>query len=107
MSTPRVSPPWPWIPCGRTLPRWRCGRRTERATAVPALHAASDVLAGHTVPEIPGMRGDSSPETESLASALLENALHARTAIDAIFGPDEPWKSYTLSLVRTQHLRIR
>ncbi|WP_246195806.1 FUSC family protein [Halopolyspora algeriensis] len=80
---------------------------TERATAVPALHAASDVLAGHTVPEIPGMRGDSSPETESLASALLENALHARTAIDAIFGPDEPWKSYTLSLVRTQHLRIR
>ena len=52
------------------------------------------------------MPADRAPATELLASSLVENALHARAAIDQTLG-NEPWKSYTINFVRTERLRIR
>ena len=52
------------------------------------------------------MPGESAPATEMLASSVVENALHARHAIDRIFGYDNPWKSYTISFLRTERHHI-
>ncbi|MFD0918840.1 FUSC family protein [Saccharopolyspora rosea] len=79
----------------------------ERAVAVPALRAVDDMLGGKPTAKIPDVPEGSAPETELLASSLLENALHARAAIDRTFGYDEPWKSYTISFVRPERLHIR
>lgn len=81
--------------------------KEEQQVAVPALHAVDDLLGGRTVTEIPDTPGGGAPATELVASSLLENALHARAAIDETLGYDDPWKSYTVSFVRTEHLRIR
>lgn len=79
----------------------------ERAVAVPALHAVDDLLVGRTEAKIPDVPAGSAPATELLASSLVENALHARAAIDRTLGYENPWKKYTISFVRTEHLRIR
>ncbi|MDR7301565.1 FUSC family protein [Haloactinomyces albus] len=79
----------------------------EQAIAMPALRAVDDLLGGRTVTEVPDIPDGGAPATELLASSLLENALHARVAIDETLGYDDPWKSYTLSFVRTEHLRIQ
>lgn len=79
----------------------------ERAVAVPALHAVDDLLGGRNTAKIPDVPSGSAPATELLASSLVENALHARAAIDQTFGYDNPWKSYTISFVRPERLHIR
>ncbi|GAA2818091.1 FUSC family protein [Saccharopolyspora taberi] len=79
----------------------------ERAVAVPALRAVDDLLAGKPTAKIPDAPEGSAPATELLAGSLVENALHARAAIDRTFGYDRPWKSYTISFVRTERLHIR
>lgn len=79
----------------------------ERALAVPALHAVDDLLVGRTTAEIPDVPSGGAPATEMLASSLLENALHARAAIDQTLGHDDPWKSYTISFVRPERLHIK
>ncbi|PRW63571.1 FUSC family protein [Actinopolyspora mortivallis] len=80
---------------------------SEKELALPALRAVDELLGGdarHSVPDIPG---DQAPATELLAGSLVENGLHARAAIDETLGHDEPWKSYTISFVRPERLRIR
>ncbi|WP_433871112.1 FUSC family protein [Saccharopolyspora sp. CA-218241] len=79
----------------------------ERAVAVPALRAVDDMLAGKATATVPDVPAGSAPATELLASSLIENALHARAAIDRTLGYDNPWKSYTISFVRTERLHIR
>ncbi|WP_443206308.1 FUSC family protein [Saccharopolyspora sp. 5N708] len=79
----------------------------EQAVAVPALRAVDDLLAGKPTARIPDVPEGSAPATELLASSLVENALHARLAIDRTFGYDSPWKSYTITFVRPQRLHIR
>lgn len=79
----------------------------EREVAIPALQAVDDLLSGRTTARIPDVPTGSAPETELLASSLVENALHARAAIDRIFGYDKPWKSYTIAFVRPQRLHIK
>ncbi|MFB9570251.1 FUSC family protein [Saccharopolyspora hordei] len=79
----------------------------EQAVAVPALRAVDDLLGGKPTAKIPDVPEGSAPATELLASSLLENALHARHAIDRTFGYDNPWKSYTISFVRPERLHIR
>ncbi|WP_246025263.1 FUSC family protein [Saccharopolyspora antimicrobica] len=79
----------------------------EQAVAVPALRAVDDLLGGKATAKIPDVPESSAPATELLASSLLENALHARQAIDRTFGYDNPWKSYTISFVRPERLHIR
>ncbi|WP_249124404.1 FUSC family protein [Saccharopolyspora erythraea] len=79
----------------------------ERAIAVPALRAVDDLLAGKTSAKIPDVAENAAPATELLASSLVENALHARAAIDRTFGYDSPWKSYTISFVRPERLHIK
>ncbi|GAB3282708.1 hypothetical protein GCM10027563_12840 [Parasphingorhabdus pacifica] len=79
----------------------------EQAVAVPALQAVDDLLGGRTTASIPDVPNGSAPATELLASSLVENALHARSAIDQTFGYDSPWKSYTISFVRPERLHIR
>ena len=79
----------------------------ERAVAVPALRAVDDLLAGKPTAKIPDAPEGSAPATELLAGSLVENALHARAAIDRTFGYDRPWRSYTISFVRTERLHIR
>ncbi|WP_229679727.1 FUSC family protein [Saccharopolyspora thermophila] len=79
----------------------------EQAVAVPALRAVDDLLGGKPTAKIPDVPEGSAPATELLASSLVENALHARQAIDRTFGYDNPWKSYTISFVRTERLHIR
>ncbi|SDP01577.1 Uncharacterized membrane protein YccC [Actinopolyspora xinjiangensis] len=80
---------------------------TERALAVPALSSVDDLLGGSTTARIPDIPAGQAPATELLANSLLENALHARAAIDETFGYNDPWKSYTISFVRPERLRIR
>ncbi|MDP9643796.1 putative membrane protein YccC [Actinopolyspora lacussalsi] len=80
---------------------------SERALAVPALSAVDDLLGGNTTARIPDIPSGQAPATELLAGSLLENALHARAAIDETFGYNDPWKSYTISFVRPERLRIR
>ncbi len=79
----------------------------ELAVAFPALHAVDDLLVGRTEAKIPDVTSGSAPATELLASSLVENALHARAAIDRTLGYENSWKRYTISFVRTEHLRIR
>ena len=78
----------------------------ELAVAVPALKAVDQLLSGRSNPKIPDIQSAGAPATELLASSLVENALHARAAIDQTLG-NEPWKSYTINFVRTERLRIR
>ncbi|MCA1282537.1 MULTISPECIES: FUSC family protein [Saccharopolyspora] len=78
----------------------------ELAVAVPALKAVDQLLSGRSNPKIPDIQSAGAPATELLASSLVENALHARSAIDQTLG-NEPWKSYTINFVRTERLRIR
>ncbi|WP_026152015.1 FUSC family protein [Actinopolyspora halophila] len=80
---------------------------SERALAAPALRAVDELLGGNTTARIPDVSGTRAPATELLAGSLLENGLHARSAIDETFGHAEPWKSYTVSFVRPERLRIR
>ncbi|MEV0052075.1 FUSC family protein [Saccharopolyspora shandongensis] len=80
---------------------------SEQAIAVPALRAVDDLLGGKPTAKIPDVPESSAPATELLASSLVENALHARQAIDRTFGYDNPWKSYTISFVRPERLHIR
>lgn len=79
----------------------------ERKQALPALRAVDDLLGGTSTPRIPEVPSDDAPATELLVASLLENALHARAAIDETFGADDPWKSYTISFVRPGRVRIR
>ncbi|MBA8826674.1 putative membrane protein YccC [Saccharopolyspora lacisalsi] len=79
----------------------------ELAVAVPALQAVDTLLGGDTTATIPDVPSSNVPATELLASSLLENALHARAAIDQTLGYPEPWKSYTISFVRPERLHIR
>ncbi|WP_201768630.1 FUSC family protein [Saccharopolyspora rectivirgula] len=79
---------------------------SEREIANPALSAVDDLLGGKPHARVPDVPGESAPATEMLASSVVENALHARHAIDRIFGYDNPWKSYTISFMRTERLHI-
>ncbi len=79
----------------------------ERAVATPALQAVDALLGGKHDARIPDVPTGSAPATELLASSMLENALHARAAIDRTLGYDNPWKSYTISFVRPERHRIR
>ena len=80
---------------------------TERAVATPALHAVDDLLDGRRSVKVPDVPSGSAPATELLASSLVENALHARSAIDRTLGYDNPWKAYTLSFTPPERLRLR
>ncbi|MBE9374085.1 FUSC family protein [Saccharopolyspora sp. HNM0983] len=77
----------------------------ERELAAPALTSADDLLVGKPAPRIPDVPGASAPAGELLAGSLVENALHARAAIDRTLGYDDPWKSYALSFVRPEGTR--
>ncbi|SFS56707.1 FUSC family protein [Saccharopolyspora flava] len=79
----------------------------ERKVAVPALRSVDDLLGGKSTAKIPDIPAGGAPASELLASSLVENALHARQAIDRSFGYDNPWKSYTISFVRPERLHIR
>jgi hypothetical protein len=79
----------------------------ERAVVLPALQAVDDLLVGRATTKIPEVPPGSAPEAELLASSLVENALHARSAIDHTLGYEDPWKTYTISFVRPERLRIR
>lgn len=79
----------------------------ERAVVLPALQAVDDLLVGRTTTKIPEVPPGSPPEAELLASSLVENALHARAAIDHTLGYERPWKTYTISFVRPERLRIK
>lgn len=79
----------------------------ERAIAVPALRAVDHMLTGQPTATVPDTPGETAPATEMLASSLVENSLHARASIDQILGYEKPWKSYTISFVRPETLRIR
>lgn len=80
---------------------------SEQAVAVPALRAVDELLGGNASAAIPDVPSGGAPATELLASSLVENALHAREAIDETFGNNQPWKSYTVSFIRPERLRIR
>lgn len=79
----------------------------EQSVAVPALRAVDELLGGNASTTVPDVPSGGAPATELLASSLVENALHARSAIDETFGHNEPWRSYTLSFIRPERLRIR
>lgn len=78
----------------------------ERSIAIPALDAVDSLLAGQASATIPDTPANSAPATELLASSLIENALHARSSIDQVLGYEQPWKSYTISFVRSETLRL-
>lgn len=80
---------------------------SERALAVPALQAVDRLLTSKTETAIPDVSANKAPATELLASSLIENALHARAAIDQTRETERPWKSYTLSFLRPEQLRIK
>lgn len=79
----------------------------ERMVAVPALRAVDDLLGGKPTAKIPDIPTGSAVASELLASSLVENALHARQAIDEAFGLTNPWKSYTITFLRPERLHIR
>lgn len=79
----------------------------EQPVAAPALQAVDTLLAGQPAAKIPDVPVTHVPATELLASSLVENALHARRSIDELLGCESPWKSYTVSFVRPQRLRIK
>ncbi|MBK0865684.1 FUSC family protein [Saccharopolyspora sp. HNM0986] len=79
----------------------------EQAVAVPALQAVDQLLSGRPTAKVPDIQSAGAPATELLASSLVENALHARSAIDRTLGNQQPWKRYTINFVRTERLRIR
>ncbi|MFC7341197.1 FUSC family protein [Saccharopolyspora griseoalba] len=79
----------------------------EREVAVPALRAVDDLLGGKPTAKIPDVPTGSAVASELLASSLVENALHARQAIDQAFGLTNPWKSYTITFLRPERLHIR
>ena len=79
----------------------------EQAVAVPALQAVDQLLSGRSTAKVPDIQSAGAPATELLASSLVENALHARSAIDRTLGNQQPWKRYTINFVRTERLRIR
>lgn len=80
---------------------------SERSVAIPALHAVDDLLDGRRNVKVPDVPSASAPATELLASSLVENALHARSAIDRTLGYDNPWKAYSLSFAQPDRLRSR
>jgi uncharacterized membrane protein YccC len=79
----------------------------ERGVVLPTLSTVDDLLSGRPDTHIPELPPGSPPEAELLASSLVENALHARAAIDHTLGTENPWKTYTISFVRPERLRIR
>lgn len=79
----------------------------ERAVAVPALYAVDELLDGRRSVRVPDVPSSSAPATELLASSLVENALHARSAIDRTLGYDNPWKAYAVSYTPPERIRVR
>ena len=79
----------------------------ERTLAVPALKAVDQLLSGRSTTKVPDVQFSGAPAAELLAGSLVENALHARAAIDRALGNEQPWKTYTINFVRTERLRIR
>lgn len=78
----------------------------ERELAAPALRAVDDLLGGRRSADVPDVPAERAPATELLASSLVENALHARKAIDQTLGDANPWKRYTLAYLPRERLHI-
>ncbi|MHA6802132.1 FUSC family protein [Salinifilum ghardaiensis] len=82
----------------------------RRAAAEPVLATVDELLSGRQSTSIPEVHGGGSVVVDALSGMLLENALHARTAVDRALGDGTPWKSYTITFLdngQQEHLRLQ